>query len=83
MLDAALTKQKNDILSVVKEQLGSISSAPFSTIKRKADQFSNEGLKKQFTPLEEAKLRQDAVRSTMAGVAERTSLSSSLCNRKG
>jgi hypothetical protein len=73
ILDSALTQQKNDILSAVKEQLGTISSAPFSTIKRKADQFSNEGLKKQFTPLEEAKLRLDAVRSTMASVAEGTS----------
>jgi hypothetical protein len=75
ILDSALTQQKNDILSAVKEQLGSISSTPFSTIKRKADQFSNEGLKKQFVPLEEAKLRLDAVRTTMAGVAEGTSSS--------
>jgi hypothetical protein len=73
LLDSALTQQKNDILSAVKEQLGSISSTPFSTIKRKAEQFSNEGLKKQFVPLEEAKLRLDIVRTTMAGVAEGTS----------
>jgi hypothetical protein len=69
ILDQALTRQKNDILSAVKNLLTTI-AAPFSTIKRKAERFNNEGLKKQFIPLEEAKLRLDAVRSTMAGVAE-------------
>jgi hypothetical protein len=70
ILDTALAQQKNDILAAVRDQLSTISSTPFSTFKRKADQFSNDGLKKQFQPLEEAKLRLDAVRSTMAGVAE-------------
>jgi hypothetical protein len=75
LLETALARQKNEILSAVRDQLSTISSTPFATIKRKADQFSNDGLKKQFAPLEEAKLRLDAVRNTMAGVAEGTSSS--------
>lgn len=61
IIDTALVQQKKNILAALRDQLSTISATPFSTFKRKADQFSNDGLKKQFQPLEEAKLRLDAV----------------------
>lgn len=48
----------------------SSSSDPFATIKRKAETIFNEGLKKQYEPLEEIKLRMDAVSDTMKEAVE-------------
>jgi hypothetical protein len=48
----------------------SSSSDPFATIKRKAETITNEGLKKQYEPLEETKLRVDAVSETMKEAVE-------------
>lgn len=70
MLDSALERQKKELLSVFKDQLSTINPTPFASIKRKADKISNDGIKKQFIPLEDTKLRLDAVRTTITGVAK-------------
>jgi hypothetical protein len=54
----------------MKEQLSSINPTPFANIKRKADKINNDGIKKQFTPLKETKLRLDSVRNVISNVVE-------------
>jgi hypothetical protein len=45
-------------------------AAPYATTKRKADDITNEGIKKQYTPLEETKLRVEAMREKLQTVTE-------------
>jgi hypothetical protein len=45
-------------------------SAPFANAKRKADDISNEGIKKQYILLEETKLRLQSMKTKLQGVAE-------------
>jgi hypothetical protein len=69
MLDQALERQKATLLAAVKDQISSLQPTPFAGVKRRAEKIANEGIKKQFMPLEETKLRLDAVRDAVAGVA--------------
>jgi hypothetical protein len=69
ILDQALERQRATLLAAVKDQISSLQPTPFAGVKRRAEKIANEGIKKQFTPLEETKLRLDAVHDAVAGVA--------------
>jgi hypothetical protein len=45
-------------------------AAPYTTTKRKADDITNEGIKKQYIPLEETKLRLEAMREKLQTVTK-------------
>jgi hypothetical protein len=62
--------QLRETVSQQQQQLSASITDPFPSVKRKAESITNEGLKKQYEPLEEAKIRVEAVCETLQGVSE-------------
>jgi hypothetical protein len=74
-LENALRRSEERIANRFKDQLSStvedVLSSSLANKKRKADQLKNEGIKKQYIPIEEATLRMKVVRESLADTAER------------
>jgi hypothetical protein len=71
---APLFQQVNQLQNVIAAQ-GNILAAehphdPLSSVKRKHETISNEGLKKQYEPLEEMQIRVDAISEALAKATE-------------
>jgi hypothetical protein len=77
-LENALRRSEERLASRFKDQLSStvedVLSSSLANKKRKADQLKNEGIKKQYVPLEEANLRMKAFRESLADATLRENL---------
>lgn len=72
-LDAALSRLENRIFTRLRDELSSIHDALGSSLalkKRKAEKIFNEGIKKQFIPVEEATLCMAEIRNVLSEVVE-------------
>lgn len=74
LLENALRRSEERMANRFKDQLSStvedVLSSSLANKKRKADLLKNEGIKKQYVPIEEANLRMKAVRESLADAAE-------------
>jgi hypothetical protein len=73
-LENALRRSEERLANRFKDQLSStvedVLSSSLANKKRKADLLKNEGIKKQYVPIEEATLRMKAIRESLADTAE-------------
>jgi hypothetical protein len=70
LFDKLLQKSEDRFRSTIQKSLPAQPSDPFATIKRRADAINNEGIKKQYVPLEETKIRLEAARDAVKEVVE-------------
>jgi hypothetical protein len=70
LFDKLLERSEERVRKSIQTTLPNHPADPFSLIKRKADDISNEGIKKQYIPLEETKLRMAAARDAVKEIAE-------------
>jgi hypothetical protein len=70
LFDKLLQSSEDRFRSTIQRSRPAQPADPFATIKRRADAISNEGIKKQYVPLEETKIRLEAARDAVKEVVE-------------
>jgi hypothetical protein len=70
LFDKLLERSEERVRKSIQTTLPHHPADPFSLIKRKADDINNEGIKKQYIPLEKTKLRMEAARDAVKKIAE-------------